>query len=105
MLLGKFLEVSVYAPDIPASLEFYESLGFVQASTGETWSHPYAVITDGRLCIGLHQGQLRRRPSPGCCRTLRSTPRNSMNSASLSSSRVSTSEAFHEVGFLDPSGR
>src|SRR5262245_14096742 len=54
MSLGKFLEVSVAAEDIVASLAFYEELGFVQAQVGEAWAHPYAVVTDGRLCVGLH---------------------------------------------------
>ncbi len=58
MLLGRFLEVSVPAPDIPASLAFYESLGFVQAPTGEAYAHPYAVVTDGRLFIGLHRREM-----------------------------------------------
>ena len=53
-MLGRFLEISVRAPDVRESLEFYESLGFVQASVGETWAHPYAVVTDGRLFLGLH---------------------------------------------------
>ena len=49
--LGRFLEISLATPVIRESLEFYESLGFVQAATGETWSHPYAVVTDGHLFI------------------------------------------------------
>lgn len=53
-MLGRFLEISVHAPAIRDSLEFYESLGFVQARVGETWPHPYGVVTDGRLYIGLH---------------------------------------------------
>jgi catechol 2,3-dioxygenase-like lactoylglutathione lyase family enzyme len=53
-MLGRFLEISIHTPVIRESLEFYESLGFVQASVGETWPHPYAVVTDGRLFIGLH---------------------------------------------------
>jgi len=44
-VLGRFLEIGVRAPDVPESLAFYESLGFVQASVGDTWSHPYAVVT------------------------------------------------------------
>src|SRR5215831_6663597 len=52
--LGRFLEVSVHAPDIQESLRFYEGLGFVQATVGDTWMHPYAVLTDGRVFIGLH---------------------------------------------------
>lgn len=53
-MLGRFLEISLHAPQIRESLEFYESLGFVQATVGETWPHPYAVVTDGRLFLGLH---------------------------------------------------
>ncbi|MGC3981575.1 MAG: hypothetical protein QM808_09965 [Steroidobacteraceae bacterium] len=55
---GRFLEISVYAPEILESIEFYEALGFQQAATNETWSHPYAVMTDGRLFLGLHQKPL-----------------------------------------------
>jgi catechol 2,3-dioxygenase-like lactoylglutathione lyase family enzyme len=58
-MLGRFLEISIYAPDIRASLEFYESLGFTQVPVGETWSYPYAVVTDGRLFVGLHGAAIR----------------------------------------------
>jgi catechol 2,3-dioxygenase-like lactoylglutathione lyase family enzyme len=61
-MIGRFLEISVHAPDVLASLEFYEQLGFSQASTGEAWSYPYAVVTDGRLGIGLHQRELQQSP-------------------------------------------
>ncbi len=54
MPLGRFLEISLAATDVAESLAFYEALGFVQASVGEAWPHPYAVVTDGRLCLGLH---------------------------------------------------
>lgn len=54
MTVGRFLEVSVFAPDVGASVLFYEALGFRQLDTGETWSHPYAVMSDGRIQIGLH---------------------------------------------------
>ena len=59
--IGRFLEISIGTPVIRESLEFYESLGFVQAAVGETWSHPYAVVTDGHLFIGLHGREV---PSP-----------------------------------------
>jgi hypothetical protein len=61
-MIGRFLEVSVHAPDPLASLEFYEALGFSQAVTGEAWPYPYAVVTDGRLGIGLHQHELPQSP-------------------------------------------
>jgi catechol 2,3-dioxygenase-like lactoylglutathione lyase family enzyme len=61
-MIGRFLEVSVHAPDVLASLEFYERLGFTQLATGEAWSYPYAVVTDGRLAIGLHRRELPQSP-------------------------------------------
>lgn len=54
-MLGRFLEFSLATPDIQASLDFYTRLGFSQAQVGEAWTHPYAVVTDGRICVGLHQ--------------------------------------------------
>ena len=61
-MIGRFLEISVHAPDALASLAFYEALGFSQAATGEAWPYPYAVVTDGRLGIGLHQRELPQSP-------------------------------------------
>lgn len=54
-MLGRFLEFSLATPDVRASLDFYTRLGFSQAEVGEAWPHPYAVVTDGRICLGLHQ--------------------------------------------------
>lgn len=61
-MIGRFLEVSVHAPDVLTSMAFYERLGFVQVSTGEAWPYPYAVVTDGRIGIGLHQRELPQSP-------------------------------------------
>jgi hypothetical protein len=52
---GRFHELSISTPNILASLDFYEGLGFWQAPTGDVWPHPYAVVTDGRIALGLHQ--------------------------------------------------
>src|SRR5579859_7377335 len=60
-VLGRFHEISIATADIRTAVEFYERLGFTQAPTTDTWSHPYGVLTDGRLFIGLHQ---RKGPSP-----------------------------------------
>jgi catechol 2,3-dioxygenase-like lactoylglutathione lyase family enzyme len=54
-VVGRFLEYSLATPDIRASLDFYSGLGFSEAEVGEAWPHPYAVVTDGRICLGLHQ--------------------------------------------------
>jgi len=58
-VLGRFLEISLYTPEIQESLRFYEMLGFQQAQVGETWPYPYAVVTDGRLFLGLHGNPIR----------------------------------------------
>lgn len=53
-MLGSFLEISVHSPDVLASVQFYEKLGFVQLPTNDAWTHPYGVVTDGRCFIGIH---------------------------------------------------
>jgi catechol 2,3-dioxygenase-like lactoylglutathione lyase family enzyme len=58
---GRFHEVSLATDDIRASVEFYERLGFSQTATTDTYAHPYGVLTDGRIYLGLHQ---RRAASP-----------------------------------------
>ena len=63
-MIGRFHEFSVHAPDVLASIDFYERLGFTQVTTGEAWPYPYAVVTDGRLAIGLHQRELLQSPLP-----------------------------------------
>lgn len=103
-MLGRFLELSIATSDIRASLDFYARLGFSSAEVGEAWSHPYAVVTDGRLCLGLHEqsnpaptltfvkpdlfkhlGDLERAGATLCFRHL-------------------GNDVFNEVGFRDPSG-
>jgi catechol 2,3-dioxygenase-like lactoylglutathione lyase family enzyme len=63
-MIGRFHEFSVHAPDVLASIAFYERLGFTQVTTGEAWPYPYAVVTDGRLAIGLHGRELLQSPLP-----------------------------------------
>jgi hypothetical protein len=52
--LGRFLELSVPADDIPASLAFYGQLGFHELPVNDARRRPYAVVSDGKLAIGLH---------------------------------------------------
>ena len=54
-LLSRWLEFSVRTEDVIESLAFYKALGFVELETGETWSHRYAVVSDGDISIGLHE--------------------------------------------------
>jgi len=53
-MLGRFLEFGIHTPDIIDSLGFYKLLGFHELEVGDMWAHKYAVISDGELCIGLH---------------------------------------------------
>lgn len=53
-MAGRFLEFGIAAPDLLESLHFYHTLGFTELAVGEVWPHKYAVVTDGRIFIGLH---------------------------------------------------
>lgn len=59
-LLGRFLEFSIPTTDIIESLGFYKLLGFQELKSGEVWEHKYAVVSDGVLNIGLHDGKFDR---------------------------------------------
>ncbi len=56
----RFLEVSVAAPDLLESLNFYRALGFTELTTNDAWPHGYAVVADAHLAIGLHQRDMER---------------------------------------------
>ena len=103
-MLGRFLEFSIAAPDIGASLEFYGRLGFSETAVGEAWNHPYAVLTDGRLYLGLHQ-------DPGFATSatfvkpglLHHLDRLENLGLKLEFRRLGN-DVFNEVGWFDPSG-
>ncbi|HTE43312.1 MAG TPA: hypothetical protein VK629_20995 [Steroidobacteraceae bacterium] len=103
-MLGRFLEISIHTPDIQDSLAFYEGLGFVQATVGDTWSHQYAVVTDGHLFIGLHG-----RPCPPIALTY-VQPELARHAEKLLSLGIVfereqlDSDAFNEASFSDPLG-
>jgi len=104
-MLGRFLEVSVHAPEILESLAFYERLGFTQATVGETWSHPYAVVTDGRLFIGLHAYEF---ASPALTFVQPDLMRHVEALEGLGvemAFRKVGADVFNEAGFTDPGGQ
>lgn len=104
-MLGRFLEVSVQAPDILESLAFYESLGFMQARVGDLRNHPYAVVTDGRLSLGLHACEM---ASPVLTWV---HPDLAPHAAELEALDIELDysrlgeDAMHEIGFRDPTGQ
>jgi len=103
-LLGRFHEFSVAVADVRAAVEFYERLGFSHATTNDTYSHPYGVLTDGCIFIGLHQ---RAPPSP-VLTFVRSGVAGSI--AGLAARGIELSvcrtgdEVFNELAFSDPDG-
>jgi len=104
-VLGRFLEFSLATPDIQASLDFYTRLEFSQAEVGEAWSHPYAVVTDGRICLGLHQAAIPA-PSvtfvkPGLLKHLGSLEELGVEFEF----RHLGNDVFNEVGWFDPTGQ
>ena len=103
-MLGRFLEFSVATPDIRASLDFYTKLGFTQAEAGDAWPHPYAVVTDGRIYLGLHR-HTGPAPSmtfvkPGLLKHM-----DALEELGLRFEfRHLGNDVFNEVGWYDPSG-
>lgn len=103
-MLGRFLEFSIPAPDIQASLNFYAKLGFSEAEVGEAWGHPYAVLTDGRICLGLHQ---QSSFAPSTTFVLPDLLQHLDGFAQLVQRfefRRLGNDVFNEIGWLDPSG-
>ena len=104
-MFGRFLEISLYTPEIRESLAFYESLGFVQAPVGEVFRHPYAVVTDGRLFLGLHGEPV---PSPALTFVM---PRLMHGIEQLEQLGIEFedlklgNEVFNRASFRDPSGQ
>ena len=104
-MLGRFLEFSLATPDIQASLDFYVRLGFSQAQVGDTWPHPYAVVTDGRIHLGLHQANI---PAPSMTFVkqdlLKQLEALEERGVEFEFRRLGN-DVFNEVGWFDPSGQ
>ncbi len=104
-MLGQFHEISIQTQDMQASLQFYEALGLSQCTTGDTWPHPYAVLTDGHLFLGLHEYRF---PSPSLTfvRPGIIAAAREYESAGITLAFTKLSEeSFNEFGFRDPCGQ
>ena len=104
-MIGRFHELSLATRDIRATAEFYEALRFTHATTNDTWCHPYGVLTDGDLCIGIHG---RVMPSPALSFVLPGLAHHVRALEALQipiSSRHLGSEEFNTLDFADPGGQ
>ena len=80
-------------------------LGFSQAEVGDAWSHPYAVVTDGRICLGLHQDAI---PSPAMTFVKPDLLKHLETLEGLGVKfeyRRLGNDVFNEVGWFDPEGQ
>jgi catechol 2,3-dioxygenase-like lactoylglutathione lyase family enzyme len=104
-VLGRFLEFSLATSDIRSSLDFYCGLGFTEAEVGEAWSHPYVVVTDGRICLGLHQEAIAA-PSLTFVKPdlLKFSDQLEARGVEFVFRRLGN-DVFNEVGWFDPSGQ
>jgi catechol 2,3-dioxygenase-like lactoylglutathione lyase family enzyme len=104
-MIGRFLEISLATRDIRASVEFYEALGFVQTTTNDTLLHPYGVLTDGHICIGVHQ---LRMASPTLTFVLPAVAAQlrALEAQGIAFTACQTGpEEFHRASFSDPGGQ
>jgi len=103
-MLGDFLEISLSCRDILASIDFYRKLGFVEAPAREAWNHPYTVVTDGRLYIGLHAREAMPPALSFALPELRShLPALEAMGIEFAYCNIEL-HRFNEVGFPDPDG-
>ncbi len=106
---GRFLEISVYAPEILESIAFYEALGFQQTTVNETWTYPYAVLTDGRLFLGLHQQASRLStagPALAFVQTDLARHATALQKMGIAFDRENlSSDSFNELSFHDPNSQ
>ncbi len=52
--MRQVLEYAVGTDDVLASLNFYKALGFAELETNDSIPYPYAAVSDGHFCLGLH---------------------------------------------------
>lgn len=101
---GHFLELSIPTGDIQASLDFYRRLGFAEIETGEIRSYYYAVVTDGKIAIGLH-GSGPEEPAIAFVRQNLAGHVHDLEEAGINLIFQELGfERFHEVGFYSPDG-
>jgi len=103
-IFGRFLELSMPVLDIRKSLEWYRLLGFQECAVGDIYDYHYAVVTDGRVFIGLHSAGI----EDICLTFVR--PELSLHFKELQALGLDVSdiyrgdECFHQLILHDPAG-
>ena len=101
---GQFLEYSLPTADIRASLEFYQRLGFTELPVGDIRNYHYAVISDGRIALGLH-GSGFEAPALSFVKTDVAVSVDTLDMAEDTISFMKLgAESFHEIGVQSPDG-
>jgi hypothetical protein len=104
-MLGRFLELSVCSRDVAASAAFWEGLGFSHGVVGDTWRHRYAVLSDGRLVLGLHEYPFDS-PSLTWVRPGIAAAVAALEALGICFDFAKTGQdEFNEAGFRDPAGQ
>jgi hypothetical protein len=104
-MLVNFLEIGIATADIAAAFDGLCSLGFRAIPVGDVHTHPYAVVADGTVYIGLHTRELTSPwlafVRPGLKDHVRVLRRHAIP---LEFAHLADDQ-FHEVGFRDPSNQ
>lgn len=105
MRLGQLLELSLDCEEVLDSLHFWQGLGLESIPVGDTWPHRYGVMSDGRLCLGLHDYRF---ASPALTFVTPQLPEQVEQLQALGIEmdfcKLGPSQ-FNEAGFTDPSGQ
>ena len=104
-MLGNFLEFGLTSQPVAEAFQFYRSIGFQSVTVGDLLDHPYAVVSDGGICIGLHEWELEGPRltfvRPDLEHYLRALRRQRVE---FEVTRLAPDE-FNELGFRDPNGQ
>ena len=81
-----------------------QSIGFTELETGDVWPHPHAVVSDGDICIGLHDRELEAPALSFVQQDLARHSRSMMDHGFNFSFLNVDEDVFNELGFKDRDG-
>jgi catechol 2,3-dioxygenase-like lactoylglutathione lyase family enzyme len=103
-MLGHLLEISIGASPLTESLLRFEALGFASVPVGDIAEGAYAVVSDGRLTLGLYDDDTDL-PAPTFVRPELAAHVRGLRRAGVEFERLAlAADEFHRAEFLVPSG-